>query len=281
MRSPSRAHRHRRRSRPPIRSFSPHSDFASEFSVDRSAPARLVRSLAHASFVWRDLMFHVLIGATVLVAALLAPPANAAPLTFQAALDRAVQRSETARASRASLLSASEAAQAAAQLPDPMLRVGVDNLPVTGADRFSTTREPMTMKRIGISQEWLSSDKRNARQAAADAAVERETVQARAAIAEVRLQTALAYVDAFYAAESSRLAVATEHHAREEFEAARARLAAAASGSQEVLALGAARGQAEDEAADAQQQQNAARLALQRWVGPAPDDVAGPADLPI
>jgi hypothetical protein len=33
-----------------------------------------------------------------------------------------------------------------------MLRAGIDNLPVTGSDRFSGTRESMTMKRIGISQ---------------------------------------------------------------------------------------------------------------------------------
>ncbi|MEJ8845478.1 TolC family protein [Variovorax rhizosphaerae] len=222
-----------------------------------------------------------LIRSAVLAVALLPCLASAETLTLETALQRAVQRSEAARASRAGVLSATESARAAGQLPDPMLRVGIDNLPVTGADRFSTTREPMTMKRVGISQEWLSADKRNARQAAADASVERETVQARAAIAEVRLQTALAYVDAFYAAESSRLATAMEHHAREEFEAARARLAAAAAGSQEVLALGVARGQAEDEASDALQQQNAARLALQRWVGSTPDDLAPLAELPI
>ena len=35
-----------------------------------------------------------------------------------------------------------------AQLPDPMLRVGVDNLPVTGGDRFSTTREVNRASRL-------------------------------------------------------------------------------------------------------------------------------------
>jgi len=59
-------------------------------------------------------MFHPLIGAAVLAAALAALPAGAAPLTLQAALDRAVQRSEATRAARASVLSASEAASAAA-----------------------------------------------------------------------------------------------------------------------------------------------------------------------
>src|SRR5215204_4706281 len=83
-------------------------------------------------------------------AALLPCLAGAAPLTLEAALDMAAQRSESARAARAGASSASELARAAGQLPDPMLRAGIDNLPVTGADRFSTTRDSMTMKRIGI-----------------------------------------------------------------------------------------------------------------------------------
>jgi cobalt-zinc-cadmium efflux system outer membrane protein len=212
-------------------------------------------------------MSHPLVGATVLVAALLAPPASAAPLTFQAALDRAVQRSEAARGARASFLSASEAAQAAAQLPDPTLRVGVDNLPVAGSDRFNTSRDSMTMKRVGISQEWLSRDKRDARQAAADAVVSKEAVQARIAAAEARLQTALAYLDAFYAGQALQLTALMEHHAREEYEAARARLASATGGSEEALKLAAARGMAEDESAELRQQRSTAEVTLARWIG--------------
>jgi outer membrane protein TolC len=205
--------------------------------------------------------------ATAVVVALLPCLATAAPLSLEAALQLAAQRSETARAARAGVLSAREASHAAAQLPDPTLRVGIDNLPATGPDRFHTARESMTMKRIGISQEWLSADKRAARQAAADAAVGRETVQAQAAAAETRLQTALAYLDAFYAGESLKLATLMEHHAHEELEASRARLSSAAGSSQDVLALTGAQGVSEDETAEIRQQQNAARIALQRWVG--------------
>jgi len=111
----------------------------------------------------------ILRAAAAAAAALLPALAVAAPLSFDQALSLAVQRSEAARAGRASALSATESSRAAGQLPDPMLGVGIENLPVTGADRFSTTRESMTMKRVGISQEWLSRDKRVARQAAADA----------------------------------------------------------------------------------------------------------------
>ena len=128
---------------------------------------------------------------------------------------------------------------------------------MTGPDRLSTTRDSMTMKRIGISQEWLSRGKRDARSAAAEAAAQRESIQVQAALAETRLQTALAYVDAFYAGEALKLTTLMEHHAHEELEAARGRLASSTGGSQEVLALTAARGTAEDESAQVRQEQSA------------------------
>jgi outer membrane protein TolC len=195
-------------------------------------------------------------------------------LSLEAALQLAVQRSEAARAGRAGVSSATEASREAGQLPDPVLRVGIDNLPATGSDRFSTTRDAMTMKRIGISQEWLSPEKRAARQGAAEAAVGREAMRAQAAIADTRLQAALAYLDAFYAGETLKLTTLMEHHAHEEFEAARARLSSATGSSQEVLSLTGARGSSEDASAEVRQQQNAARLALQRWIGLMPDELA-------
>jgi len=216
---------------------------------------------------------HVL-RAAVLAAAILPALAAAAPLSLDQALTLAVQRSESVRAARAGVTSAAEAARAAGRLPDPTLRAGVDNLPVTGADRFGTTRDSMTMKRIGISQEWPSRDKRAARQAAADASVGREAIQAEAAVAEARVQTALAYLDAFYAAEALKLTTLMEHHAHEELEAARARLASAAGSSQEVLALTGARGVAADESDDVRQQQSTANVSLQRWIGVRTEELA-------
>ena len=208
--------------------------------------------------------------------ALLPYLAAAAPLSLQNALQLAAQRPETTRAARAGLSSAKEASHAAAQLPDPTLRVGIDNLPATGPDRFHTARESMTMKRIGISQEWLSADKRAARQAAADASVGRETVQAQVALAETRLQTALAYIEAFYAGEALKLATLMERHAHEELEASRARLSSAAGSSQDVLALASAKGVSEDDAAEIRQQQNVARITLQRWTGVQAEELVPP-----
>lgn len=224
-------------------------------------------------------MFTFCMRAAALVAAMLPALAVAAPLTLAQALDLALQRSETTRSARASLASASEAARAASQLPDPVLRAGIDNLPVTGGDRLSTTRESMTMKRVGIAQEWISSEKRAARQAAADAMVGREVVSVQAAAAEVRLQTALAFLDAYYAGETLKLTMQSEHHIHEELEAAKARLSSSAGSSQDVLAATSARGIAEDESAEVKQQQSAARVSLERWVGVPADELALPTDL--
>ena len=217
--------------------------------------------------------------AVAVAVALLPSVVGAAPLTLAQALDLAVQRSEAARAARAGVTSAAQAARAAGQLPDPVLRAGVDNLPITGSERLSTARDSMTMKRVGIGQEWVSTEKRAARQAAADARVGRESVRVQVAAADVRLQTALAYLDVFYAAESLALTLLSEQHLKEEFEAAKGRLASAQGSSQDVLAATGARGIAEDETAEVRQQQSAARLALERWTGVPSEALAAPVDL--
>jgi len=195
---------------------------------------------------------------------------------LEQALDLAVQRSESLRSARLGATSASEMVRAAGQQADPMLMVGIENLPVTGADRFSTTAEGMTMKRIGITQEWVSSEKRSAREAAAQALANRESVMERVAAAETRLQTALVYLDAYYAGEVLKLTTRSEEHSREEFQAGKARLSTTRASSSDVLALASAVAVAEDESGEVRQQQDAAMAALKRWVGVSPEALSSP-----
>ena len=92
------------------------------------------------------------------------PPAVAdAPLSLSAAVSSAVARSRSLDASTAAAQGAREMAVAAAQRPDPVLRLSLDNLPVDGPDRFSTTRDFMTMRSIGLMQTLPNADKRRAR----------------------------------------------------------------------------------------------------------------------
>jgi outer membrane protein, heavy metal efflux system len=221
-------------------------------------------------------MLSLSLRAAAVAAALLPILAMAAPLTLDEAVARALQRSETTRSARASVASASQLASAADQLPDPMLSLSLENLPVTGADRFRTTREGMTMKRLAVSQEWVSPAKRAVQRAAAEAMVAREAATVAVTAADTRLQTVLAYIDAYYAAENLKLGTRNEAHAREATQTARARIAAGGMGAQDVLALTSAQGMAADESADTRQQLASAAIALARWTGAASDDLAAP-----
>lgn len=224
----------------------------------------------------KSLLYSAVMGAAAAVPA--APTiASAAPLSLAQTLELAVQRSKAVAAARAGALASTQTARAAGQLPDPMLSVGIENLPVTGPDRMRTTAESMTMKRVGISQEWVSAQKRALRQASAMAMAERESASALAAAAESRLQAALAFVDAFYASEALVLTKLNERYALEDFEAGKARFASAGASSQEVLQLTAARGVAGDDSAEVEQLHASALVTLQRWVGVRPDGLARPA----
>lgn len=58
-----------------------------------------------------------------------------------------------------------EMAITAGQLSEPVLNAGIDNPLVQGADRFSTTRDFMAMRRIGVMQEFTRTDERRSRAA--------------------------------------------------------------------------------------------------------------------
>jgi len=132
------------------------------------------------------------------------------------------------------------------------------------------------MKRIGISQEWVSADKRAAREAAASAMARREALMEQVAAADARMQTALAYIDAYFAGEALSLTTQNEKHAREALEAGKGRLATVSGNSAEVLGLAGALGVAEDESADVRQQRAASEAVLRRWTGTPADELDAP-----
>lgn len=202
--------------------------------------------------------------------------AGAAPLSIDQAMGLAVQRSELARSARAGAAGAAETVRAAGQQPDPVLSVGLDNLPATGSGRFRTAAEDMTMKRIGIAQEWVPAEKRAAREALARAMHRRELQMEHLAAADTRLQAAMAYLDAYHAGEAASLAALNERHAREALESGKARWTAASGSSAEVLGLSSVLGTAEDETAGQRQLEAAALATLQRWTGATPDALSPP-----
>ena len=86
-------------------------------------------------------------------------------LTLEDALRIAQGRSRQLVADSALAGAAREQALAAGQLPDPVFKAGLNSLPVDGPDRFSLTRDFMTMRSIGVAQELTRGSKLQARSA--------------------------------------------------------------------------------------------------------------------
>ena len=124
--------------------------------------------------------------------------AVAEPLTFDAALELATRSSPDIAVQTASVDAARSAATSAGRLPDPKLTFGVENLPVTGEDKGSFTRDFMTMRKVGLLQDVPNSGKRHARSAVATADAERAQAQRRVSILSVRRDTAVAWLNRYY-----------------------------------------------------------------------------------
>jgi len=122
-----------------------------------------------------------------------------AGLSFDETTRLARDQAPALQAQRSALDGAQAVLPSAATLPDPRLIVGLDNLPVTGADRFSTTADFMTMQRIGLMQEVPNSAKREARTAGAQARIERERALLSVTELTVRRDAALAWLAVYYA----------------------------------------------------------------------------------
>ena len=133
------------------------------------------------------------------LALLCLPLAARAGLSFDETMRLAREQAPALQAQRSSLDGAQALLPAAATLPDPRLIVGLDNLPVTGADRFSTTADFMTMQRIGLMQEVPNTAKREARAAGAQARIERERAMLGVTELAVRRDAALAWLAVYYA----------------------------------------------------------------------------------
>jgi outer membrane protein TolC len=86
--------------------------------------------------------------------------ANDAPLSLDAAVQRALEIAPQVGAASANVEAMRALTLSAGRLPDPELVVGVDNLPINGPDAYSTADDFMTMRKIGVMQEFPSASKR-------------------------------------------------------------------------------------------------------------------------
>ena len=131
--------------------------------------------------------------------ALMPSVAMAEPLTFDAAIARATRDAPSIQAGEAGVEAKRSASIAAGRLPDPTLSVSLDDFPVSGPSRYSFTRDSMTVERVGIEQSFPNPAKRRAQRASAQAEIGLAAGDLALEKQSVRLETALAWIDLYYA----------------------------------------------------------------------------------
>lgn len=206
-----------------------------------------------------------------IVAALMVATASASwaadPLTLIEAQRIAVGRSQQLVAQGALTTAAREQAVAAGQLPDPVLKFGIDNLPADGADRGSLTRDFMTMRRIGVMQEITRSEKRQLRSERFERDAQRVQAQRQLTLANLQRDTALAWLDRYYTQAMRELVQQQVEETRLQVQAADIAFHAGRGSQADVFAARSAVIQLEDRIAQIDRQSRSAGLMLARWVG--------------
>lgn len=194
--------------------------------------------------------------------------ASEGSLTLGRAQQQAVARSRQLSAQDLSVSASREMAVAAGQLPDPVLKFGVDNLPVSGSDKFSLTRDFMTMRRIGVMQEVTRADKRRSRSERYEREADKTLATKTVTIANTQRDTALAWLDRYYAEQMATLITQEIAQARREIEAADSAYRSGRGSQADVFSARSALAMVEDRATDLQRRVQTAKTMLARWVGP-------------
>jgi outer membrane protein TolC len=193
--------------------------------------------------------------------------AAAAPLTLAEAQRRAVARSTQLTAQDAAVSAARDMAVAAGQLPDPVLKAGIDNLPVNGADRYSVGNDFMTMRRVGVSQEITRSDKLRLRADRFELAAQKTLAERTVATAAIERDAALAWLDRYYAGAMAAVVAEQGEQARLEIQSAEGAYRAGRGSQADIFAARSALAMFDDRASEIRTRIRKADTTLARWIG--------------
>lgn len=190
-------------------------------------------------------------------------------LTLHDAQQQAVEHSRLLAAKDLAATAATEMALAAGRLPDPVLKIGIDNLPVEGPDRFSVTRDFMTQRRVGLMQDLTRADKRRLRAERYEREAQKSLAEKAATTASIQRDTALAWLDRYYAEAMAALIAEQAAQARLEIEAAEAAYRAGRGRQADIFAARSMLVAIEDRASEIRRRVGNATVMLARWIGDA------------
>ncbi len=202
------------------------------------------------------------------VAIVIAQPAQAArQLSLQNALQLAEQRSQALLSNDAAALASRELASNAGQLPDPMLQLSVDNLPINGGMAYSLTEDFMTMRSIGISQTFTGDNKRRARANVFERKADKALINKTLSLTELRRNTALAWFEVYYQQQILTLLTREQNEANLQVEAAQVTYRAGGGLQSDIFLAKTAVAEIQDRIYQTQVRLENAKTTLARWVG--------------
>ncbi len=135
-------------------------------------------------------------------------------LSFERAQALATERAPMLASRQAAVDAAAQLRISADQLPDPRLLAGINNLPISGADRFNVAADPMTMRNIGLMQDVPNAAKRAARVQGAEARAGRERALLDAERLAIQREVAQAWLMRYFAERQLALFQALEDENR-------------------------------------------------------------------
>lgn len=192
---------------------------------------------------------------------------TAAPLTLDDALHLAEVRSRQLSAQQAAASAAREMGVAAGQRPDPTLKAGVTNLPIDGADRLSLTRDFMTMRSVGLMQEFTRNEKLKARSARFEREAELAEAAHRLALARLQRDTAMVWLQRHFLQRMRELLAAQRGEAQLQIDAAEAAYRGGRGLQADVFAARSALALLDDRLAQTEGELATATTQLTRWIG--------------
>jgi outer membrane protein, heavy metal efflux system len=162
-----------------------------------------------------------------------------------------------------------ESAVASAQLPDPQLFGGIQDLPITGSDAGSFTRDSDTQIQVGVMQEFPRAAKRHLRGALNEREADRLDAEHHLAERTVRRDTSLAWLELWRYDQARRLTRASLREAEAQTQAVEIALKTGTATQAELLAARVEVGRLRDAVAGSEQSIEHARNLLSRWIGEA------------
>jgi len=191
------------------------------------------------------------------------------PLTLAETIQLATQNQPLLQSLDDAVASSRQAAIAEGQLPDPKVKLGVINLPVTTSDALRYSRDDQTMVNVGISQDMVPRKKREVASSRMLAEADQFHTEQIATARTIERDVALAWLDVYEAQRRSELYQRMIDDMVAERKVQTASVSSSGAKTGDVLSMDTKISMTNEKRIFAQRDERKARAALARWIGKA------------